>query len=171
MLAGSNEANTSDVLGLTAFNPDTLSGADQDAFYDFEELEEQHRTYLSRPFEVSTLTFLQDKALSADFTPDFVSIFDLLPVAHPATQHLAYRLQGLKSLSLQLESVECSHPELITQCSSLKNAIELDIQSLVLAVWMERSSRGSFAEGGLRVVKPESEYLIRPYTCYVTYTS
>ncbi|KAG8711063.1 hypothetical protein FRC08_016364 [Ceratobasidium sp. 394] len=132
-------------------DPDLLSGADQTAFYDLEELEDQHNSYISRPLELSALSFVPDKVLRPDYLPDPTSIFDLLQLAHPATQHLNYKLRGLKSILLQLADIECGHPTLIVQRDSLRRAIKLDIHGLVMAVWKERSSQ-------------QSEHLMRPFT-------
>ncbi|KAG9076530.1 hypothetical protein FS749_011697 [Ceratobasidium sp. UAMH 11750] len=122
-------------------DPELLAGADQAAFYDLKELEEQYENYMSKPFNFSTLMFLTDKILPPGFAPDSISLFKLLIPGHSSTQHLAYKLQGLRSISLQLTNVGCGHPSLIEHCDSLINAVNLDIQSLVLAAWKQRSSQ------------------------------
>ncbi|QRV87067.1 Transposase family Tnp2 protein [Ceratobasidium sp. AG-Ba] len=153
---------------ITALDPEQLAGADCTAFYDLEELEELYQSYRSTNIKISALSFLADITVDAGFVPDSVSVMTLLVPAHHATQQFSHKIQGLKSISLQLNGIECGHPSLVAQRDSLKYAVDLDVESLVQGAWdyyrSERDHGLLTVQCGLRVADVESNHLVRPFS-------
>ncbi|EUC60721.1 transposase family Tnp2 protein [Rhizoctonia solani AG-3 Rhs1AP] len=112
-------------------DPEKLPGADQAAYYDLEELEDQLQFYISSPFNTSLIHFPNGTTTTSMHLPDLNAICELLPAAHPATQRLQHYIQGLQQLTLEIQSTECIHPILVAQKEMLGKATEIELEKLL----------------------------------------
>ncbi|KAG9095151.1 hypothetical protein FS749_010983 [Ceratobasidium sp. UAMH 11750] len=148
--------------GLEISDPSTLTGDEEDIFYELQELEEIYDIYFSAPFKPSAVTFIPSESSSLSSTSDHQSILSMLSPGDPETQHVTYRLRGLQSILPQLHSVECSHAGLLAQRDDLIAVTNFEITRMFSDLWRERelqtSTSASVSTQGIRKVVAGMQY-------------
>jgi hypothetical protein len=117
--------------GNEELDPDTLSGADQVAFYDLKEHEDQYNVLMSTQFDCSSLTFTQSLVLTnTSAAIDVESIINALTSKNHTTQKFVHRLNAMNLLLDYLKGTECVHPALVAQQEGLITAVTIEIEAL-----------------------------------------
>ncbi|CCO37521.1 hypothetical protein RSOLAG1IB_08625 [Rhizoctonia solani AG-1 IB] len=138
-------------------DPDTLSGADEVAFYDLKEHEDRYEVLLSARFDFSSLAFAQDIVpTNTPIDTDVESVINALLPNHHATQKFVYRLNSMNLLLDYVRATQCAHPTLVMQRNALITALTVDIDGLVqnaMQQWVVYTTEVT-KKHGLQVVHP-----------------
>ncbi|KAG8706328.1 hypothetical protein FRC11_008323, partial [Ceratobasidium sp. 423] len=135
-----NLENTNEII----LDPEKLPGADQAAYYDLEEFEQQLGIGISSSSEFNCLSL------------HFLSILNYLEKKHHTTQQLTYLTNMFQALAINVRSVQCIHPALVSQRNTLAWVAELELEALkqrVLDAFLLQADN-KIELNGLRVIDP-----------------
>ncbi|KAG8687180.1 hypothetical protein FRC11_007643, partial [Ceratobasidium sp. 423] len=153
----SSPAENAELDEAEDLDPDTLSGADQVAFYDLKEHEDRYNVLMSTRFDYSSLAFTENLVpVDTPIGIDVESVINALPSNNHATQKFVYRLNAMKLLLDYVRSTQCAHPALVAQREALIAAITVETDDLVQNAMNQWAicATGETKRHGLRVVHP-----------------